>query len=416
MDVHRPGPPPPTCRRPSTGSSSPGSTASRTGRGTRSRKPRSSGRCSTRPFSARSRAILTPSRPRWSSSAWPTSWRTRRGWRTTAWQARARDRRYRFTNALLQEVAYQSLLLRHRTELHARAGQALEGMVGERPKRLEDIEALARHWNLGGDRRKAARLPRGGRRLGPRTLRQRGRRPALRAGARRARPVPRQPRARSRLVRERLGDILAPLGRRAEALAHYEAVLAATAAAGDRSAQARLERKLATLAWDAGDRPAAAARLRAGLELMEGQPEHIELAHLYHEIGRQAFRNGDNEGAVAWAERALSQAERLAAAPVGPDALGRRRPGRRGGVRHDPGLQHPRGRAGSHGAIPGCGRAHRAEPRRRRGPRPDAGRLPRLHEPRRPLQHARPQARHRHLRPRDSRRRRRSATWAFSRG
>ena len=44
---------------------------------------------------------------------------------------------------------------------------------------------------------------------------------------------------------------------------------------------------------------------------MEGQPEHIELAHLYHEMGRQAFRSGDNEGAVAWAERALSQAERL---------------------------------------------------------------------------------------------------------
>jgi adenylate cyclase len=92
--------------------------------------------------------------------------------------------------------------------------------------------------------------------------------------------------------------------------------------AGDRSAQARLQRKLATLSWDAGDRAAAAARLRAGLELMEGQPEHIELAHLYHEIGRQAFRNGNNENAVAWAERALSQAERLAATPVGSEALG----------------------------------------------------------------------------------------------
>ena len=111
--------------------------------------------------------------------------------------------------------------------------------------------------------------------------------------------------------RERLADILAPLGRRAEALAHYESVLAAAAATGDRPAQARIERKLATLSWDAGDRSAAATRLRAGLELMADQPEHIELAHLYHEMGRQAFRSGDNEGAVAWAERALAQAERL---------------------------------------------------------------------------------------------------------
>ena len=48
--------PPPTCRRPSRGSCSPGSTACRKGRGTLSRRPRSSGRCSTRPSSARWRA------------------------------------------------------------------------------------------------------------------------------------------------------------------------------------------------------------------------------------------------------------------------------------------------------------------------------------------------------------------------
>lgn len=232
-----------------------------------------------------------------------------------------RDRRYRFTSALLQEVAYQSLLLRRRTELHARAGQALEGMVGERPTRLEDIEALARHWNLGGDRQKGARLfvaagdwARGLYANEDAVLHYER---ALDALAQcEAAPT------EVAVVRERLGDILAPLGRRAAALAHYEAVLAATAAAGERPAQARLERKLAILAWDAGDRPAAAARLRAGQELMEGQPEHIELAHLYHEIGRQAFRNGNNEGAVAWAERALSQAARLAAAPAGSDAPG----------------------------------------------------------------------------------------------
>ena len=232
-----------------------------------------------------------------------------------------RDRRYRFTSALLQEVAYQSLLLRRRTELHARAGQALEGMVGEHPTRLEDIEALARHWNLGGDRRKGARFfvaagdwARGLYANEDAVLHYERALDALAQCD--AAPT------EVAVIRERLGDILAPLGRRAAAAGHYEAVLAATAAAEDRPAQARLERKLAILAWDAGDRPAAAARLRAGQELMEGQPEHIELAHLYHEIGRQAFRNGNNEGAVAWAERALSQAERLAAVPAGPDAPG----------------------------------------------------------------------------------------------
>jgi adenylate cyclase len=230
-----------------------------------------------------------------------------------------RGHRYRFTNALLQEVAYQSLLLRRRTELHARAGQALEEMVAGRPTRLEDVEALARHWGLGGDRPKAAGY-------------------LVTAGdwARglyanedaiqhyeRALAVLAQSEARAdgvSPIRERLGDILAPLGRRAEAIAHYEAVLAAAGTAGDRPTQARLERKLATLSWDAGDRAVAAARLRAGLELMAGHPGHIEWAHLYQEMGRQAFRSGDNEAAVTWSERALAQAERLSAVPVGPDA------------------------------------------------------------------------------------------------
>ena len=39
-------------------------------------------------------------------------------------------------------------------------------------------------------------------------------------------------------------------------------------------------------------------------------------------MGRQAFRSGDNEGAVAWAERALAQAERLGADPAGSDGPG----------------------------------------------------------------------------------------------
>jgi len=43
--------------------------------------------------------------------------------------------------------------------------------------------------------------------------------------------------------------------------------------------------------------------------VLRGQREHIELAHLYQEMGRLAFRSGDNNRAMEWAERALAQAE-----------------------------------------------------------------------------------------------------------
>jgi adenylate cyclase len=225
---------------------------------------------------------------------------------------------YRFTNALLQEVAYQSLLLRRRTELHARAAQALERSVGDAPTRLEDIEALGRHWSGGGDRRKGARYHVA---AGDWARGLYANEDAIRHYERALATLADGDAGQEEVwkVRERLGDLLAPLGHRAAALDHYEAILAAAGEAGDRLTQARLERKLAAVHWDAGDRPAAAARLRAGLRHMEGQPEHIELAHLYQEMGRHAFRSGDNQSAMSWAERALSQAERLTKTSAAPD-------------------------------------------------------------------------------------------------
>jgi len=119
-------------------------------------------------------------------------------------------------------------------------------------------------------------------------------------------------------VRERLGDLLAILGRRAEAIEHYEAVRAV----GDRRAQARLRRKLGGLHWDAGERDRALECFEAGLALIEGGDDDIESAHLYQEMGRLAFRSGDNRRAIEWAERARALTEDLAA--DGPDPEARR--------------------------------------------------------------------------------------------
>ena len=222
--------------------------------------------------------------------------------------APAAGRRYRFTHALVQEVAYENLLLRRRTELHTRVGQALEALSGTSPQRLEDLEALGHHWSLSTDK------PRGARYLiaagdwaraihanvdairhyqrALETLNDCGACDADRFG-----------------VRERLGDLMGPSSERATALEHYEAVLAGCTSTGDPCGQARVNRKLGTLYWAAGDRERALGCFRAGLNVLQGQREHIELAHLYQEMGRLAFRSGDNNRAMEWAERALAQAE-----------------------------------------------------------------------------------------------------------
>ena len=65
-----------------------------------------------------------------------------------------REGRYRFKHALTQEVAYNTLLVRRRAELHRRVAAAMEKVLGDQ---LGDFTpALAHHYLLGEDSEKAA--------------------------------------------------------------------------------------------------------------------------------------------------------------------------------------------------------------------------------------------------------------------
>jgi class 3 adenylate cyclase/tetratricopeptide (TPR) repeat protein len=233
----------------------------------------------------------------------------------------APDHRYRFTHGLVHEVIYQNLLVRRRSALHERAGRALEteSQRGDRPRRLEDLEALGHHFGLSSDK------PAGARYLTAAGDWARG----IYANADAVRNYERALRLLEECgtngsdrfaVTERLGDVLGLMGRRETALSHFASVLSAVTAGGDRPAQARLHRKMAALHWNAGQRDLARRALEDGLALLEGGREHIELAHLYQEMGRLLFRSGDSHGAIVWAERALAQAERLAPLAADPAA------------------------------------------------------------------------------------------------
>jgi adenylate cyclase len=225
-------------------------------------------------------------------------------------------RLYRFTQALVQEVVYQNLLITRRAEAHDRAGQAYEALCGGQPQRLEDVEALGHHWSLGADRRRGARYLVA---AGDRARAVYANEDAVRNYTRALRTLQECGALDEQCaVRERLGDLLAPLGRRAEAIEHYDAVRARCAAAKDRSSQARLYRKLGGLHWDAGDRDRALECFQAGLALLEGGGAGVERAHLYQEMGRLAFRSGDNQRAIEWAERALALTEELLDAGTDP--------------------------------------------------------------------------------------------------
>jgi adenylate cyclase len=81
-------------------------------------------------------------------------------------------------------------------------------------------------------------------------------------------------------VRERLADLLALTGRRAEALAFYEAIMLTIEPGGNSTGGARLYRKIGVLHWETGDRERASACFASGLNLLGEHGNPIERAQL----------------------------------------------------------------------------------------------------------------------------------------
>jgi class 3 adenylate cyclase len=69
-------------------------------------------------------------------------------------QPAAGDIEYTFKHALTQEVAYNSILIERRKEIHERAGQAIESLFAA--SLLEHCDDLARHYSRSGNGLKAA--------------------------------------------------------------------------------------------------------------------------------------------------------------------------------------------------------------------------------------------------------------------
>jgi adenylate cyclase len=232
---------------------------------------------------------------------------------TNAQEAPTSVHHYRFRHGLFQEVAYRNLLARRRTELHTRIGAALEGLLAGAPQRVEDLQTLGHHFSLSSDKRRGAHY-----------LQKAGDWARLiyaNADAIRNYELALETLegcsdcAVERLaLRERLSDVLAPIGERAAAMAHLTEVREGHAGADDRIAQARVLRKIGSLHWAAGERAGAKRSVQEGLALLGDRIEHIERAQLYQEMGHIEYRDGDYASALQWTQHALAQAERIAAA------------------------------------------------------------------------------------------------------
>lgn len=215
---------------------------------------------------------------------------------------------YRFTQTMLQDVIYQNLLLQRRIELHGRIGAALERLYGHAPERLEDLILLGHHFSLSVSKQKGARYLSA---AGDRARAIYANEDAIRLYQQAlAVLLTSGDQAPEQLVLyEQIAELCGAAGRRNTAEEHYQTALEAHRAAGDRTSEARILRKLGRLLWDTGKRDRAEAHYAEAAALLEGMDAPIEWAQLLQERGHLAFRMGDHAAAVRWADEALAYAQ-----------------------------------------------------------------------------------------------------------
>jgi adenylate cyclase len=216
--------------------------------------------------------------------------------------------RYSFTHLLIQQVAYQSLLLKSRAELHARAGAALEHLYADRTE--EVLQDLAEHYARSQDRAKAIHyLGRAGDRAASLFAYEEAKTYYLHAlrllGEGEAGELQRT------TLLDRLGDAAFARGALSEALGHWRVALPIALARGAAALAADLHRKIAGGYWAAGESEQALSHLEQGLVALGEDTERLEAARLYQEFGRIYFRLGDHARATDWARRALALGDQL---------------------------------------------------------------------------------------------------------
>ncbi len=202
--------------------------------------------------------------------------------------------RLTFTHAMLQQVAYEGMLVSARNEVHRRAGEALERLYEERLDGV--LPELARHYARGEDPERALHF-------------------LLRAGDRaaslfvygdaiswyrQALEVARgceRAEEQAAVVRERIGDAAYASGHIHTALREWTTALA-TVETRSSDDGAGLHRKIGVALWAAADRDGALAHLQRGLDAVQeeraGAPHRRSDAAIVARVraGRRALQSG----------------------------------------------------------------------------------------------------------------------------
>jgi serine/threonine protein kinase/tetratricopeptide (TPR) repeat protein len=220
---------------------------------------------------------------------------------------------YSFADVIVRDVLHEEVSLLRHMKLHGIVGNALEKAYAE--KIDEHLGELAYHFLEGGDKVKALDY-------------------FLKAGEK-AEKIYALDEASSYFehalelleekegnveqkaqVTQRLGELNLWMGKPDACMEFCNKALSLWNQVGDKKKAAKLHAEMAWAFWNTvGDREKASEHHRMALEILEKEPESVELASLYEDIAHMLWRTGKPE-ALSWAQKALELAERLGSSEV----------------------------------------------------------------------------------------------------
>ncbi|MBN1890091.1 MAG: tetratricopeptide repeat protein [Thermoflexales bacterium] len=172
---------------------------------------------------------------------------------------------YSFPDALVQEVAYDSLLVQDRQQLHRRVGETLESILGDKAE--QGCELLAYHFKLSDDKDRAASY--------------------LEMSAKKAR-----------------GDYANDM-----AIQHYADLLEIEEQAGDEAAQADALYQMGLIAYEIGDYAHALPWLERAVELYQAVDNQANVGWAVMYVGMVELKQANYAQSAACHQRALELAQ-----------------------------------------------------------------------------------------------------------
>ena len=221
---------------------------------------------------------------------------------------------YCFADVIVRDVVHEEVSHLRHNKLHFHVGNALEKVYGKNID--QHFGELAYHFLEGGDKDKALQY-------------------FLKAGEK-AQKIYAHSEACSYLehaltlleekedtleqiacITEKLGDIKTWTGEIEAGMKDYGNSLTLSDRLGDKRSASRIHVKMAHALWDEiGDKEKASKHHRMALEILEKEPESVELACLYEDVSRMLWRSGESTNALSLTNKAFQLAEKLGSSEV----------------------------------------------------------------------------------------------------